>query len=92
MKNKSVYSARNRIKQKGGKDDDFKKIQDTTLEEYKEGDYSSSWMLTFQNFKTDHIIKRTCGGTAASAVELDDIPSFAEICKNRKDQRKVDRM
>jgi hypothetical protein len=90
MKNKSVNSARNRIKRKGGKDDDLKKIQDTTLEEYKEGDYSSSWMLTFQNFKPDHLIKRTCGGTAASAVELDDIPSFAEICKNRKDQRKVD--
>jgi hypothetical protein len=94
MKNKSENSARNRIKRKGGKDDDLKKIQDMTLEEYKkEGDYSSSWMLTFQNFKTDHLIKRTCGGTAASAVvELDDIPSFAEICKNRKDQRKVDRM
>jgi hypothetical protein len=92
MKNKSENLARNRIKRKVGRNDDLKKIQDTTLEEYKEGDYSSSWMLTFQNFKTDHIIKRTCGGTAASAVELDDIPSFVEICKNRKDQRKVDRI
>jgi hypothetical protein len=32
----------------------------------------------------------TCGGTAASAVELDDIPDFDQICENCKAQRKIE--
>jgi hypothetical protein len=55
MKNRSAAAKRNRLKQAGG---DVKKISDSTLEEYKEGDYSSNWMLTFQNFKTQVSIKR----------------------------------
>jgi hypothetical protein len=36
-------------------------------------------------------LKRTCGGTAASAVELDDIPDFDRICENHKAQREIER-
>jgi hypothetical protein len=69
MKNKSAGAKRNRLKCTGG---EVKKISNSTLEEYKEGNYSSNWILTFHNFKTHVIIKGTCEGTAASAVELDD--------------------
>jgi hypothetical protein len=86
MKNKSAGAKINRLKHAGG---DVKKISNSTHEENKEGDYSSNWMLTFHNFKTQVMIKRTCGGTTASAVELDDIPDFDQICENRKAQRKV---
>jgi hypothetical protein len=84
MKNKSAGAKRKRLKQLGG-DAEAKKISNSTLEDYKEGDYSSNWMLTFQIFKTQVIIKCTCGGTTASAVELDYIPDFDQICKNRKE-------
>jgi hypothetical protein len=87
-KQKSAAAATARNKRKGN---DNKPVRNLTIDEFSEGDYSSNWLLTFHNFKLDKCIHRVSGGTAASAVHIDHIPDFGELCANRNAQNNSSR-
>ena len=94
--NKSLTALRNRAK-KSKKDDkdDVKPLPDAHLDNYPQGAFSTTFLLTFHMFKTNDFISRPVGGTAAEAVSLledeDANPSWDVFCTNRKTQRKLDR-
>jgi hypothetical protein len=82
--------------EKGNENDDIKPPFDACIDDYPDGDFDSPFMLTFHSFKTDTIIARPVGGTAAEPFEFTDEnetanPSWDLICSNRKDPRMVDK-
>jgi hypothetical protein len=82
---------------KGNGNAEIKPLVDACVEDYPDGNFETPFLLTFHTFKTDTIIARPVGGTAAESVELADEnktannPSWDLICSNRKDQHMVEK-